>query len=108
MSNLKIKVTLGSFNVELDGSSEDVKFQFEELKKNGLGEMVNQLIPLLPTPNSSSKNTYQLPLAQTNNDSSYITANVEGEQQDSSLQDVVFKLLPQSEKEWILIYSYFL
>ena len=106
MSHLKIRVNIGSFNVELEGSSEVVISQFDELKKNGLGEIVDQLAPRMqaniqnvesPTDGSASSQESPLLLG---------TEQLDG--QDVSLQNIVYRQLPKSETEWILIYGYFL
>jgi hypothetical protein len=106
MSDLEIEIKLGSFNVKLKGPSEDVKSQFAELKKNGFGEMVNQLLPLIPK-NAEETNTN---FSEQGNAQKTILlqADPADSSDEMSLQDVVFKMLPTSEKEWILIYGYFL
>ena len=105
MSHLKIKVNIGSFNVELEGASEEVIPQFEELKKNGLGQIVDQLVPRFQPGINKPE-----PLLTDVATSTSLMADeaTSFENQDLSLQNTVYKQLPKSESEWVLIYSYFL
>jgi hypothetical protein len=106
MCSLKIKVSLGSFNVELEGPSADVISQFDEIKKNGLGQMIDQLVPIFTqnkkfqegqipedVPEEHAQAQLSAPIAPTDG---------------ISLQNVVIKQLPKSEPEWVLIYCYFI
>lgn len=104
MSHLRIKVNIGSFNVELEGASEEVVSQFEELKKNGLGQIVDQLASRLQ---ANIQKTESLPDGSTNFVDSTVT-DTPLDDQGISLQNVVYKQLPKSETEWVLIYGYFL
>ena len=105
-SKLRIKLNIGSFNIEIEGASEDVNSQFDDLKKNGLGEIVDQLAPLINSPiqkintKPNSDNTSQEPLLLEEGN----TQNIDF----TSLQNIVYKQLPNSETEWLLIYSYYL
>jgi hypothetical protein len=105
MSDLKIKVSLGSFNVELEGASQDVISQFEEIKKNGLGQMVEQLIPVF-TQNQINPVEQSLPGTIVERESNMSSSRLLSE--DISLKNVVIKMLPQTEPEWILTYCYYI
>lgn len=106
MKNLRIKISLGSFNVELEGESEDVISQLEEIKKNGLGEMVDQLLPIFQ---QNVKQATNIP--QEGSDPKMLTESVSEVRQQhtaTTLFDTVKKMLPSSEAEWILVYAYFI
>lgn len=105
MTHLRIKVNIGSFNVELEGSSEEVIPQFEALKNNGLGKIVDQLIPHFQT---ISHKTELLPEGTTAQEVTSVPADVSLANQEVSLQNIVYKQLPRSETEWVLVYGYFL
>ena len=110
MPDLKVKVSLGSFNIELEGSSEDVISQFNEIKESGLGKIVDQLTPkIIQLSGTKPKDCLQisqpgeyeeLPV-ETDNDSTQIEANL------LSLNDLAIKDLPCGETEWVLIYGYY-
>lgn len=108
MKNLRIKISLGSFNVELEGESEDVISQLEEIKKNGLGQMVDQLLPIF------QQNLKPVGSKEQDNESSEKSLliepsnNVQSISPTSTLFDTVKKMLPGSESEWILVYAYFI
>ncbi len=106
MSDLKIKVSLGSFNVELEGPSADVISQFDEIKKNGLGQMVDQLVPVF-IQNKKFQDGQTVVGVVDEKDHAQLTARItQGD--EMSLKNVVIKMLPQYESEWILIYSYYI
>lgn len=100
MDNLKMKVTLGSFVIELDGPSEKVKEQFDDLKANGLGQMIDQLTPYMahiqPAKNPESPSPKNL-IAPPMSTSDFPT-----------IQELVMRSLPKSETEWVLAYSFYL
>ncbi len=107
MSDLKIRVSLGSFNVEIEGPSEDVTKQFEEIKKNGLGQMVDQLLPIF------SNQGIQKPPSDNKLIQAVIEENPTAEQPDNSIElmslhDLSSKELPKSEREWVLMYAYYI
>lgn len=104
MKNLRIKISLGSFNVELEGESEDVVSQLEEMKKNGLGQMVDQLVPIYNKAKASSPDTESSDQAQPQ---SLIAGDVSSPSANMTLYDLALKMLPKSESEWILIYGFF-
>ena len=102
MADLKIKVSLGSFNVELEGPSEDVISQFDEIKKNGLGQMVTQLIPMF-TQNKNSQDKEIKAIEEKE------TLEISEDQIiETTLKNVVIKMLPTFESEWVLVYGYFI
>lgn len=106
MSNLKISVSFGSFNVELDGPSEEVIKQFEEIKKNGLGEMIDQLVPMVQyttQPNNKTKFGDSISKKQLDAVNSVEITDISR----LSLQDIAINELPVSEPEWIVVYGYF-
>lgn len=106
MSDLKIKVSLGSFNVELEGPSADVISQFDEIKKNGLGQMVDQLVPVF-VQNKKIQEGQAVTSVVDQDTPAQLTAGITpGE--EMSLKNVVIKMLPQFESEWVLIYSYYI
>lgn len=102
MTNLKIKVSLGSFNVELEGSSEDVISQFDEIKKNGFGQMVTQLVPIFGQNKSTQTNEI------TAIEEKGVSIIDEDQAVETTLKNVVIKMLPTFESEWVLVYSYFI
>lgn len=110
MNDLKIKLTLGAFNVEIEGASEDVISEFNALKTNGLGQMVDQLVPLFnqgkPYPSDVVKNDNEEKLLLT--DSNPASPNAVTSPDGQTLHDVVFKMLPKTESEWILVYGHFI
>ncbi len=106
MSDLKIKVSLGSFSVELEGPSADVISQFDEIKKNGLGQMVDQLVPIF-VQNKKIQNEQAVADTFYEKDPAQLTVGITPGD-EMPLKNVVIKLLPQYESEWVLIYSYYL
>lgn len=101
MENLRIKLTLGSFTVELDGPPKEVTEQFTNLKENGLGQMIDQLTPL-------ASHTKQVEESPKLIDESKIMNPVSAPMTSISLQDLSYKLLPKSEPEWVLAYGYYI
>lgn len=101
MENLRIKLTLGSFTVELDGPPKEVTEQFTNLKENGLGQMIDQLTPL-------ASYTKQLETTPMLIDETKSMSHVNTPMTSITLQDLSYKLLPKSEAEWVLAYGYFI
>lgn len=101
MSNLKIKVTLGNYNIELEGASEDVISQFKEIKDHGLGQIVDQFA------NIAQRTPINLHNA---GESSKENLLVESQSTDDehSLLDLASKDIISSETEWIIIYAYYI
>lgn len=99
MANLRIKVILGTYNIELEGASEDVISQFEDLKKNGLGEIVGQFTNLVK---ATSTNVVSSEEPQLLKASASSTGN------NPSIHDLAHKFIVSSETEWVLIYAYYI
>ena len=98
MNNLRINVTLGSFKVELEGEADNVISQFESIKKDGLGQIVNQLVPLA--------SQTRAPLTIPENSKDIIHEDVKNiSTLTSSIKDIALKGLTSSEYEWIIIYA---
>ena len=106
MSDLKIKVSLGSFNVELEGPSADVISQFDEIKKNGLGQMVDQLVPVFVQNKKIQDEQTVVGVVDAKDPAQLAAGITPGD--EMSLKNVVIKMLPQFESEWVLIYSYYI
>lgn len=101
MSELKIRVTLGNYNIELEGASEDVIAQFTDLKENGLGQIVDQfanITKLTPT---------ELQSINADTQDKLLTSPKDGNN-DHSLLDLAVKDIISSETEWIVIYAYYI
>lgn len=100
MDNLKMKVTIGSFVIELDGPSEKVKEQFDDLKTNGLGQMIDQLTPYMA--HIQSVKNPEIPSSKN------LIAPPESTGDYPTIQELVMRSLPKSETEWVLAYSFYL
>ncbi|RJR29244.1 hypothetical protein C4564_02805 [Candidatus Microgenomates bacterium] len=104
MNNLKINFELGSFKIALDGEESTVMSQFEKLKKEGLGQIVDQLIPIVS--NSKIQDSYP------EGSEDMLHKEKKGEQKlisdisaKISLREIFIKGLPNSEAEWITVYA---
>jgi hypothetical protein len=99
MKELKIKVKLGQFEVELAGDSDDVKEILKGLKEEGFGNLLGNSVIMdqaIIIPEEESK---QLGTSQTTFDNA--TGNF------ASLREIVIKQLPKTEVEWVLVYAFY-
>jgi hypothetical protein len=106
--SLKVKVTSGDFSIELEGVAEKVIEQFNDLKQNGLGKLIENTHP-----NTRTIASHQASGGHTNNPHE-TTRNVLKKEATTigngsymSLRDLGLKQLPNSESEWILIYAFY-
>lgn len=97
--NLKIKVSDGTWVIELEGDEEVVTREFEKIKANGLGKISH--------PGSVSSGPFK---AEENQDTAGPTdaSNSRYEHQYEPLKNVVLKHLPGPEAEWTLTYAFYL
>lgn len=97
MSDLRIKVKFGDFEIELQGEKDTVREEFRELKEKGLENLLSNVNQLsINSRNSSSPNQHGIPPANKTDIGSY-----------PSMKDVILKQLPQTEVEWVLIYAFY-
>ncbi len=95
--NLRIKVSIGGFEIELEGESETVVRQFEDIKRNGLGRIPFAASFLSPWETEESSTNTSIKFEPT---TPLVT-------EYESLNNVVLKQLPGSETEWVLIYAFY-
>jgi hypothetical protein len=102
--NLRIKVTIGDFTLEIEGSADKVVEQFTELKKNGLDklESYSSKEPRIDSP-GIEKGTVP-PSPKKPADQAHTAA---GNDKFPTLRDVALKQLPGPESEWILVYGFY-
>jgi hypothetical protein len=103
MGNLRIKLKYKSFEIELEGEEKTVQAEFQDIKQNGLGNVVtgvdlsetNYIIDATPRQIESGtfSNTETIAFSSSTN--------------IPSLKDIIMRQLPSSEREWILVYAYF-
>ena len=98
MKELKIKIKLGQFEVELAGDSDDVKETLKGLKEDGFGNLLGNSVILDQTIIIPEEQPIQLGSAEKIIDSSGGFP---------SLREIVIKQLPKSEVEWVLVYAFY-
>lgn len=100
MKELKVKIRLGQFEVELEGDSGDVKDTLNDLKENGFGNMLgnsiisNQAI-IIPDEQEPKQ------LSSSSNETGILRDR-------PALKDIAIKQLPKSEVEWIVLYAFYI
>lgn len=99
MRKLKINVSVGSFKINLEGASEDVMLQFNDIKTNGLGKMFNEVLPFV-----TRVQVEGVPPSETKLVQEGIPADPPVDK-SPSLKNILLRQLPASEAEWILIYG---
>lgn len=100
MSNLRIKVKYKSFEIELDGEEKTVQSQFEDIKQNGLSNIVMgvDLSDRAHLANTELDQPRAIQAVQTINAVEDSLPNI---------KNVVMSRLPNTETEWILVYGYY-
>lgn len=100
MKELKIKIRLGQFEVELEGDPNDVKYTLNDLKENGFGNMLgNSIISNQAIVISEDKETKQL---------SDSLSEARTMIDSPLLKDIVIRQLPKTEVEWIVLYAFYI
>ncbi len=98
---LRIKVSTGSVDIELEGEPDTVIQQFEKIKENGLGaislSMDSHHQRFLSVPTDVPKPATIL--------SDPVIPLTDG--QYENLSNVVKKALPRSETEWVLVFAFY-
>lgn len=99
MSELKIKVTIESMSIELEGDAENVKEIFDSLKESGMGYMNKISKPIAAIP--------EKPIVEEST-SDFVSVE-EGLEQEHipSLENIVLSGGPNTEGEWILVYAFY-
>ncbi len=90
---LTIEITIGEFKILLDGNSQEVIALFDNLQKNGIGKL-GKVYNTYP----GTTITERTVPGESNN----IQSN-----EIPSLNDIIFKDIPNYEYEWILVFSFF-
>jgi len=120
--NLKIKVSNGSWVIELEGDEKVVTREFEKIKADGLGKVselssVNFVNPESAEFGENMEMAGTEDIKNTGTKSQHIfdditdttgTTDSQYEYQYDSLKNVVLKHLPGPEAEWVLVYAYYL
>lgn len=99
MKELRIKIKVGQFEVELEGDSVDVKETLKSLKKDGFGNLLGNstiLEQAIIVPEEDNNKQLSLPSDVTIHSCEF-----------PSLREVVINQLPKSETEWILVYAFY-
>jgi len=100
MKELKVKIRLGQFEVQLEGDPNDVKNTLNDLKENGFGNMLgNSVISDQAIIIPDEKVTKQL--SGSSNEASVLVDGL-------LLKDIVIKQLPKTEVEWIVFYAFYI
>lgn len=102
MSEFKLRVSIGSANIELEGESELVNKFFGEIRENGLGKLAEFHIAPIQH-NESTEITSNQDIA---NQLQYTDAVVENPSFNyPTLKDIVLSNKIKKETNWILIYT---
>lgn len=102
MSEFKLRVSIGSANIELEGESELVNKFFGEIRENGLGKLAEFHIAPIQH-NESTEITSNQDIA---NQLQYTNAVVENPSFNyPTLKDIVLSNKIKKETNWILIYT---
>jgi hypothetical protein len=101
---LKVKVAKGDWSIEIEGDAEEVKQQFQDIKKQLGGAIFHdsenqQPIENMKTHEPKSKNT---DVPSTDDPDSF-----ENKAKYPHLKDVTNKHLPGPEIEWLIVYAYY-
>lgn len=105
MSDFKLKINLGSANIELEGEGELVKEIFTDLKSNGLGKLSNNIT-------STILQETQDNLAVTNNIETFNTVNtldvnIQEDENYPAIKDIVLRNLTKKETERVLVFAFY-
>jgi hypothetical protein len=102
--NLRIKVTIGDFTLEIEGSADKVVEQFTELKKNGLDKLESHSTKVhgIEIPSIEKGTTIPNPKKPAEQDHVPL-----GNNKFPTLRDVALKQLPGPESEWIIVYGFY-
>lgn len=99
MSELKIKVTIESMSIELEGDAENVKEIFASLKESGMGYMNKMSKPVAVIPE-------KMIVEEPGSDFASVEEGIEQEH-IPSLENIVLSGGPNTEGEWILVYAFY-
>lgn len=104
MGNLRIKLKYKSFEIEIEGEETTVQAEFKDIKQNGLGHVVNGI-------DMNEANyiieTSPRQLGATEDLSIESPEVITNSQNMPSIKEVIMKQLPVSEREWIIVYSFY-
>lgn len=102
-NKLKLKFEYRSLKFEIEGREEIVKEQFEKVKSEGLGNIVDTV--------DRAESYFKLAeakIAESKEERKHIQNTVELVEEDyPSLRSILLKGLPKTETDWILIYGFY-
>lgn len=101
MSEFKLRVSIGSANIELEGESELVNKFFTEIRENGLGKLADF--------NIQEQKHITLTDVQANSPCKNLQENYHSQcnEQYPSIQDIVLKNNVKTESDWVLVYAFY-
>lgn len=105
MSEFKLKISIGTANIELEGEGTLVQAIFKDLRDTGLGKLLPDSVVLQ---NSLVENSNEVSNLNDDNGDTKVEQVTKFQQETPELpniRDVVIKSLPKTEAEWILIYA---
>lgn len=100
---LRIKIAIGDLDIELEGNSSIVIEQFDKLKTDGLGKIIQNY-----NVESSPKIVKETPPPQKQDTVKKSNPNESHKDDFPSLRDIFLRDLPKNEKEWLVIYGFYI
>lgn len=103
MSDFKLRVSIGSANIELEGESELVNKFFSEIRENGLGKLAEFHIAPIPQNEISTEITSNQDIINQLQPTEAVVDNPSSNY--PTLKDIVLSNKIKKETNWILIYT---
>ena len=106
MNTFKLKIVVGTAQIELEGDGDLVHSIFHDLRENGLGKLAISVENCLPTMNPTKDVEKVSEGSQEEADINKTTgASALVDEEIPTLENVVLRGTPKTECDWLLVYS---